>query len=65
MERLSFKAFLEAKEAAMPLPPPSDPYLYLRQVDRAIRALAASSWWQSREMRDYAAGRLPPRNCGR
>ena len=65
MEKLSFKDFLEAKEAGLPPPPPGDPFLYLRQLDAAFRALAASSWYQSQEMRDYIAGRLPPRNRGK
>ena len=61
---MSFRAFLEAKDGGMPPPTPGSRHLYLLQLDRAIRAMAASSWWQSQELRDYVAGSLPPRNRG-
>ena len=61
---MSFRAFLERQELALPPPPPRDRYVYLRQLDRAIRALAASSWYQSQEMKDYVAGRIPPGHEG-
>lgn len=56
---LSFRAFLEAKEVALPPPPANDRLLYLRQLDDALRAIAGVYWWQSRELRDYAQKRRP------